>query len=192
MTAFGASAFMFLAVVTGAIAWFGPSRFGRRASEERIRGLGRGPAVANEDTASPTLKRSHSSIPTLRLLLSDGEWATSAARDLQQANVHLRVGEYLLLRLLMAGFIFFIALVVTRLHPLGILLAIAGAGAAYMVAPIYLGLLRRRRLAKIENQLVEFLPMLASSLRSGFAFQQGVETIMRGLREHKARGARWE
>ena len=24
------------------------------------------------------------------------------------------------------------------------------------------------------------------------AFQQGVETIMRGLREHKARGARWE
>ena len=50
-----------------------------------------------------------------------------------------------------------------------------------MIAPFYLQLLRRRRLAKIENQLVEFLPMLASSLRSGFAFQQGMELAAQQL-----------
>ena len=35
--------------------------------------------------------------------------------------------------------------------------------------------------AKIEKQLVEFASMLASSLRSGFAFQQGVDLAARQL-----------
>ena len=175
MVAFAASGFMFLALVAGAIAWFGPARLGRSTSEARILGLRRhGPDGQDDESAGPTLKRSHSSIPTLQRMLS-GNWAASAERDLQQANVQLRVGEYLLVRLVLAGFAFFLAILVTRMHPLGILLGLALGAGGYLVPPLYLGLLRRRRLAKIEKQLVDFLPMLASSLRSGFAFQQGVE-----------------
>ena len=181
MMAFAASAFVFLAIVTGAIAAFGPSRFGRSKSEERILSLQTGQGQAGDSSIGPTFKRSRSSIPTLRSLLSDSEWAESTALDLQQANVHLRVGEYLLIRFMVATFSFFVVALLLRFHPLGILLGLAAAGAGYMIAPFYLQLLRRRRLAKIENQLVEFLPMLASSLRSGFAFQQGMELAAQQL-----------
>ena len=179
--AFAASAFVFLAIVTGAIAAFGPSRFGRSKSEERILSLQPGRGQAGDSSIGPTFKRSRSSIPTLRWLLSDSEWAESTGLDLQQANVHLRVGEYLLIRFMLAAFIFFVVALLLRFHPLGILLGLAAAGAGYMIAPFYLQLLRSRRLAKIENQLVEFLPMLASSLRSGFAFQQGMELAAQQL-----------
>lgn len=181
MLAFAASAFVFLAIVTGAIAAFGPSRFGRSKSEERILSLQPKQGPTGDGSIGPTFKRSHSSIPTLRSLLSDSEWAESTAHDLQQANVHLRVGEYLLIRFILSAVLFFVVVLVFRFHPLGIVLGLAAAGAGYMVAPFYLQFLRRRRLAKIENQLVEFLPMLASSLRSGFAFQQGVELAAQQL-----------
>ena len=179
--AFAASAFVFLAIVTGAIAAFGPSRFGRSKSEERILSLQPERGQAGDSSIGPTFKRSYSSIPTLRSLLSDSEWAKSTAHDLQQANVHLRVGEYLLIRFMLSAVTFFVVALLLRFHPLGILLGLAAAGAGYMIAPFYLQLLRSRRLAKIENQLVEFLPMLASSLRSGFAFQQGVELAAQQL-----------
>ena len=181
MVAFAASAFVFLAIATGAIAVFGPSRFGRSKSEERILSLQPERGQAGDSSVGPTFKRSHSSIPRLRSLLSDSEWAESTAHDLQQENVHLRVGEYLLIRFMLAVFTFFVVALLFRFHTLGMLLGLAAAGAGYMIAPFYLQLLRRRRLAKIENQLVEFLPMIASALRSGFAFQQGIELAAQQL-----------
>ena len=174
MLAFTASAFLFLAIAFGAFAIFGPGRLSRRRSEERILGLTSAPAAAS-DLVGPTLKRSHSSIPTLSRLLNESEWATSAARDLQRANVHLRVGEYLLIRLGVSVGMFIIVLLLSQFHFAGILIGAIVALVAYIAAPPMLHLLHRRRRAAIEKQLVEFLPMLASSLRSGFAFQQGVE-----------------
>ena len=174
MLAFTASAFLFLAIAFGAFAIFGPGRLSRRRSEERILGLTSAPAAAS-DLVGPTLKRSHSSIPTLSRLLNESEWATSAARDLQRANVHLRVGEYLLIRLGVSVGMFIIVLLLSQFHFAGILIGAIVALVAYIAAPPMLHLLHRRRRAAIEKQLVEFLPMLASSLRAGFAFQQGVE-----------------
>ncbi len=181
MLAFATSAFMFLAIAAGAVAVFGPRQFGLSRSEDRIRGLGPRQPEASGSSAGPMFKRTHSSIPTLGKLLNDSAWAESTARSLQQANVHLRVGEYLLVRFLLGTFAFVIIALFARFHPLGVLLGIFGAIGVYMLGPFYLRFLRSRRLAKIENQLVEFLPMLASSLRSGFAFQQGVELAAQQL-----------
>ena len=181
MLAFATSAFMFLAIAAGAVAVFGPRQFGLSRPEDRIRGLGPRQPEASGSSAGPMLKRTHSSIPTLGKLLNDSAWAESTAKSLQQANVHLRVGEYLLIRFLLGTFAFVIIALFTRFHPLGVLFGIFGAIGVYMLGPFYLRFLRGRRLAKIEKQLVEFLPMLASSLRSGFAFQQGVELAGRQL-----------
>ena len=175
MLAFVTSVFMFLAIAAGAVAVLGPRQFGLSRSEDRIRGLGSRQPETSGSSAGPTFKRAHSSIPTLGKLLSDSAWAESTAILLQQANVHLRVGEYLLVRFLLGTFAFMIIALFTRFQPLGVLFGIFGAVGMYMLCPFYLQFLRRRRLAKIEKQFVEFLPMLASSLRSGFAFQQGVE-----------------
>ena len=180
MLAFATSGFLFLTIAIGAIALFGPGRFGRRGSEERILGLtqqeGDSPA-----SAGVTLKRSHSSIPTLGRLLSESDWAESAARDLAQANIHLRVGEYLLLRVGIGVGAFFIIGFVAQFSLLGVLFGVVIGAASYFAMPPFLHLLRQRRLAEIEKQLVEFLPMLASSLRGGFAFQQAVELAAQQL-----------
>ncbi len=180
MIAFAASAFLFLAIAFGAFAVFGPGRLSRRRSEERILGLTAGPAIAHDSVGS-TLKRSHSSIPTLSRLLNESEWATSAAHDLQQANVHLRVGEYLLIRLGVSVGMLIVVLSLSQFQFAGIVIGAIVALVAYIAAPPILHLLHRRRRAAIEEQLVEFLPGLASSLRSGFAFQQGVELAARQL-----------
>lgn len=180
MLAFAASGFLFLTIAIGAMALFGPARFGRRGSEDRILGLTRQEGEA-ATSADATLKRPHSSIPTLGRLLNESEWAESAAKDLAQANIHLRVGEYLLLRMGVGIAAFFVIGLVSQFHIMGVLVGVVIGGALYLAAPPLLHMLRQRRLAKIEKQLVEFLPMLGSSLRAGFAFQQGVELAARQL-----------
>ena len=180
MLAFATSGFLFLTIAVGAMALFGPGRFGRRGSEERILGLTQQEGDSAASTGA-TFKRSHSSIPTLGRLLSESAWAESAARDLARANVHLRVGEYLLLRIGVGIGAFFLIGLVFQFQILAVLLGALAGVAFYLAAPPFLHLLRQRRMAKIEKQLVEFLPMLASSLRAGFAFQQGVELAAQQL-----------
>ena len=182
MLPFAASVFLFFAIATGAIALFWPGQMGRSKSDQRIRGLRAAPnAEGGEEAMLPSLRRSRSAIPTLGRLLRDSPWADSVALQLQQANVQLRVGEYLLVRVFLGVLLFFVVVFIARFHPVGIVLGLVGAVAGYAMPPLYLKFLRRRRVSKIEKQLVEFAPMLASSLRSGFAIQQGMELAGRQM-----------
>ena len=176
MTAGIASLFVFLAVVAGAISLFGPARFGRKLAEERLRSL-RPPEGEPERrrTDAPGLRRSHSSIPTLRRLLRNSPWAEESARELQQAHIQLRVAEYLLIRLFLGALTFVVIAFLLRLHPIGLVIGAGAAVGAYFAPVAYVKLARRRRVAQVEKQLVELLPLLASSLRAGFALQQAME-----------------
>ncbi len=177
MTAVAASVFLFLAVVGAAASLvLGPGRLGRNLAEERLRGL-RSPQRDPEPrhAAAPAMRRSHSSIPTLRRWLGGSPWAEETARELQQANVQLRVGEYLLIRLLLAAVAVLLLALLMRFEPVGLLIALAAGVLAFFAPAFYVKLARRRRLAQIERQLVELLPLLASSLRAGFALQQAME-----------------
>lgn len=176
MVAVVASVFLFLALAAGSVLLFAPARFGRKTLERRIRALR--PAGSSDDTRrsdAPTFRRSRSSIPTLRRFLEDNPWAEAAALELQQANIHLRVGEYLLIRLLLAMLFLIIPVLLLRAHPIGLVVAVVAGATGYMGPAMFLKSVRRRRIARIEKQLIEFLPALGSSLRSGFAFQQGIE-----------------
>ena len=84
MLAFATSAFMFLAIAAGAVAVFGPRQFGLSRSDDRIRGLGPGQPEASGSTAGPMLKRTPSSIPTLRNLPTDSP--SAAARRPSQTG----------------------------------------------------------------------------------------------------------
>lgn len=182
MVTLAASAFLFLAIVTGSLVVFTPGRIGRSASDERVRALRRTTGGDDEQkTAGASFRQSRSSIPALGRLLSGSAWADSVTVELQQANVHLRAGEYLLGRLLLAVLLLFTPVLVSGFHPIGLVVGLALGGVGYLFPAFYLGQLRRRRLAAIERQLIELLPMLASALRSGFAFQQGVELAAKQL-----------
>jgi tight adherence protein B len=181
MVTVAASVFVFLALVTGSVAVFAPGRFGRRPFDERIRALRPDDSDGEPHQATAALRRPYSSIPALRRLLSRSSWADAVSLELRQANVQLRVGEYLLGRLLLAMLVFVVPAFVTRFHPMGLVAGLVAGAAAYLLPAFYIRMLRRRRVARIEKQLVEFLPMLASSLRSGFAMQQAMELSAKQL-----------
>jgi tight adherence protein B len=181
MLAFVASLFVFLAIVTGAVALFTSRQFAYAGSDRRLRLLRQRNEGAAGAAAGPAFKRAYSSIPTLRRFLSDSTWADKTARQLQEANLQIRVGEYILMRVLIAALFFFIPALILRFNLLGIVLGILAGGVAYLIPPLYLSRLRKQRAKRIEGQLVELAPMLASSLRSGFAMQQGLELAARQM-----------
>ncbi|MBI4570942.1 MAG: type II secretion system F family protein, partial [Chloroflexi bacterium] len=102
-------------------------------------------------------------------------------RELRQAHVRLRAGEFVLARWLLAAMGFVLPALLTQLQPVGLAAGALGALAGYATPGWWLAAARRRRVVRIEKQLVEFLPLLASSLRSGFALQQGIESAARRL-----------
>lgn len=174
MLAIAASAFLFLSIVTGAVVIFAGGRSGGSKGDQRLRALGSSAESDQGPTSGASLKRAQTSIPTLRRLIGAGR-TEATALELQQAGLSLRVGEYFLLRIASGLLFFFVVAFLTGFHPLGIVIGLLAAGVGYVLPALYVSLRRGRRVARIEEQLVEFAPMLASSLRSGFGFQQGVE-----------------
>lgn len=173
-----AGLFCFLALVTGSVAVFGPA-MRRTPQDERILGLRQ--RAAEQGSAGPAMRRRPSSIPAFSRILSENDWADAMARDLRRANVQLRVGEFLMLRFLIGGFAFIVVAWLTALHPLGVVLALVLGVVGFFVPAFWLGMVRQRRGAQIERQLIDFAPMLASGLRSGFAFQQAVDLATRQI-----------
>ncbi len=181
MPALAASLFLFLAIVTGAYVLISRRRVRHNPTDERVRALrstvNAGPA------ANATLRRPHSSLPLLGDLLTSSAWAEKTETELRQANIHLRVGEYLLVRVVAAALLFALAGLVTHFNAIGMMLGLALGLVGFLLPKFVVAFARHKRLDRIERQLVELTPMLASALRSGFAMQQGIELAARQLEQ---------
>jgi tight adherence protein B len=116
-----------------------------------------------------------SGFPLLGTLLSGREWADNVARDLERADLKLRVGEYLTLRFTTALLLFAIAIVIAGRGTIGLLLGIVAAVVGYFLPRIYMSRRIRSRLTKFDDQLVEALGMISNSLRSGFGLLQSMD-----------------
>lgn len=121
----------------------------------------------------PWRARSAPMFPWLDTVLSASTRGESMRLDLMRADVKLRLGEYLAIRLMMAGVGFTIASLLGR----NVLVAAAGAAAGYMVPGLVVGFRRKKRMALLNAQLVEGLELISTSLRSGFSFLQGLEAV---------------
>lgn len=182
MVALAASLFLFLALLAAAGALFSPTWSNRGKVEERVRSLGAGESAGGPLWAQgPIPTRTGSVVLRLRRLLGRALAGEAAARELRQANLPLRVGELLLVRLLLAVPSFIVTALLLGFQPVGLLAALGAGLLGYFVPGFFLRVLRHRRGTKIEKQLVEFLPMLATSLRSGFGLHQGIEVAARQL-----------
>jgi tight adherence protein B len=125
--------------------------------------------------ASALRRTELSSVSFIAELLSGKEWADSVARDLERADVKLRVGEYLTIRIAMG--LAFLAIVLLLMGSSGIALVV-GLGLAlvgYMLPRFYLSRRVDSRLSKFNDQLVEALGLVSSSLRSGFGLLQSLD-----------------
>lgn len=174
--ALAASLFLFLALLSAAVCLLSPTWSRRDRVEERVRSLGAGGSVGEPlRVQGPSPTRTGSAVLLFRRLLGRAVSGEAAARELRQANLPLRAGELILVRLLLAVPSFIVTALLLGFQPIGLLAALGAGFLGYLIPGFFLRVLRRRRGAKIEKQLVEFLPMLATSLRSGFGLQQGIE-----------------
>jgi tight adherence protein B len=101
------------------------------------------------------------------------------SRELGQAGVALRVGEYLLIRLVcLIGFGLAGWLVLQRLGVEGFgfeaVTTLAFAVAGWLLPRIYISRKRQSRLQRIEAQLPDALTAIAKSLRAGSGILQGL------------------
>lgn len=136
---------------------------------------GRSQRAQNEDLRRA--KRRFSRFAVLDRYLGRQGFTEGLDRELAAAAVPLRVGEYLLVRwacALVAGG--------AAGSLSGIWMAALPAGVvAFFVPVVYVRYLRARRLALVNEQLIDALALIAGGLRSGYSFLQGIEAVVREL-----------
>jgi tight adherence protein B len=140
-------------------------------------------AAAAEAAAVPTTElnllreQKYSNWALLDQMIARRSWAEREAAELTRADLPLRVGEYLMLRWLAAAGAALATYLLTGMP----LLALPAAGAGYMLPRMWVKQCQRKRLAKFNDQLVEAVTLLASTLKSGYSFLQGMEAIARDM-----------
>lgn len=96
-------------------------------------------------------------------------------RQLAQADVPIRVSEYLMIRIVLVGLGAATGLYYSNQW---LIAGIAGGAMAFIHLP-YLAFKRASRINKFVGQLAEFLNLICNSLRAGQTFLQGVDLACR-------------
>lgn len=142
-------------------------------------------AVRDEDASQTNAAASEgllrdpvSTYAPLRRLLAGGEWATGTSRSLARAGVNLRVGEFLILRILSALILASVAALLFSSISGWIFIAMVVAVVGYILPAIWLKMQADRRQRLISRQLAEALQLMANALRSGVAFLQAIKIIV--------------
>ena len=153
-----------------------------KGARERLQSLF-GTSVLDLPAAGSALREKKSSeFLGLGHLLLGREWAARTALDLDQADLHLRVGEYVALRVGMALLFFALAFVLIPSRPVAMVIGIA-LGVVGSLAPAFFVRFRsRKRLSKLESQLEEALTLTANSLKAGFGLLQSLEMAAQQLK----------
>jgi tight adherence protein B len=121
-----------------------------------------------------------SRLPVFRDWLSNSEWAERTQTEIDQSGIRLRVGEYAIIRAVLAA-VFFIVPAVLISAPAGIVMGLAGAAIGFYAPKIWLSTIRKRRIAAVAKQLPEAITMIANALRAGFAFQHGLDMVSKQM-----------
>ena len=144
----------------------------------RLRRLSDEPAPVKRGISWDDLRRrGPSSLPFLRDVLLQSDWAQNIQRELDQTGLRLRVGEYLIIRIALALIAFLVLAIVTGAAGIGIIVAVAGAAVGWLLPRIWLRSLRQRRADQIAKQLPEAVQMMANAMRAGMAFQHGIDMV---------------
>ncbi len=105
-------------------------------------------------------------------------WSEGLAKDLAQADLKLRVGEYIAVVAIAivgcAGVAWFLA---------GQQLIAAGIGAAvgFFAPKMYVGSQKGNRLIKFDEQLADMLTLTVNGLRAGYSTMQALEAVSKNL-----------
>jgi tight adherence protein B len=104
-------------------------------------------------------------------------FASGVDEKLARADLPLRVGEYMLIRWLCALALGGLAAVLLQLP----LAAVPAAALGYMVPAAFVWRRTRQRMARLDEQLVDAMMLIAGGLRAGYSFLQGAEAVVREM-----------
>lgn len=181
MVAIAASMLVFLALLVASVAVFGHPLGRQETLEGRFRSLQPVGGANGKATLGPLRLSGRFASESLTRLWTGRAWSEAMAQDLHRADLPLRVSEMVLARVSLAALSFVVLALLLGFQPIGLLTGLGTGLLGYVAFGFGLGILRRRRAAQLEKQLVEFLPMLASSLRAGFGLPQGFDAAIRQL-----------
>lgn len=103
------------------------------------------------------------------------EWVARTTLELGRADLHLRVSEYVAMRLLVALALCTLSFMLISSRPAAMAIGVALAVVGYMAPAFYVRYRRQKRLRKLEGQLEEFLTQVSNSLKAGFGLVQSLE-----------------
>ncbi len=115
--------------------------------------------------------------PTIDSVLRKWSLIERINLDLVRANVRLRVGEYLLLRVALGAFLAVLVFFISKAWLLAPIFAVIG----YFGPRFYVRNLYSQRLRRLDQQLLDVCNLLSNALRSGQGFLQGLEAVRREL-----------
>ncbi len=102
---------------------------------------------------------------------------TRVERALEQGDIPFRASEFLFYGAVAVVFVFLIVAIVA-----GPLAGLVGAAIGALLPAAYVLGRQQQRRREFEQQLPDTLTLLASSLRAGFSFMQGLETVSQETR----------
>ncbi len=149
---------------------------GLRSPEMRIQRLSpsRDVSLGSGADGGSFLKRDSSSIPAISRWLNTRGYAERWAFELERADLSLRPGEYFMMRLLLAFMAGAVVALIGR-NAVAVVAAIPLGAMVYMLPAQWVKFRTRRRLRKINGQLVETITLIMNGVRAGFAFAQSVD-----------------
>jgi tight adherence protein B len=127
--------------------------------------------------ATQTELQAMSQVPRfLHVVLGRG-YMSRLEEELARADIPMRPSEYVLLRLVLAGFGYLIGRFVLGYLHSGIILMLIG----FVTPVIFVRVHQNRRRAKFVKQLADALMLLTNSLRSGYGFVKGLELVAKEM-----------
>lgn len=125
--------------------------------------------------------RSYSGLPILSAFLSQFRGSEAMAIHLERAALPLRVGEFYLIRWAMAALFLIIVPIVFGPSPFRIAVGLGLAVVGYMLPAMWVNGKRKKRITRINQQLVDLLGLVSNSLKSGYGLMQSFEFASRQM-----------
>src|SRR5439155_10883086 len=152
-----------------------------RPSEARLRYLSPREAQQREGLSSEALlKRSPTGTALLGRLLDRTGRAARWTFQLERADMKIRASEYFLMRLMFAA-VGVVIIGAWGRNAIALLIGLVVGAMLYQLPAYWVSFRTKRRVAKINAQLVETITLIAGALRSGFAFSQGVDVAAKRI-----------
>lgn len=171
--AFVAAVSIMATVVVALYAFYGSTVASSGAVRSRLDGLMFGTTTVADGSGVPGALRRKDAGPGIFARIVNTDLSAQLALQLERADLSIRPGEYVVIRIGLA----FVGFVIPMFFQSGIIaLGIGGVGAVvgYNLPKFYLTRRRSSRVAKLNKQLPEALTMISNSLKAGFGLLQSL------------------